>query len=222
MKMKIADALLIVMQKNMMLFKDLSKNNVHFSVFIIGSMIDCHVTLEPKGSVKKKHVQLFKLQFDWRFLIERMIQDVLANWNSIFQRVKINDPEWQNLEVEFIPIQLLIELLSPIQRRHRWNVDVDFLDKFEKSIQHVKLKELANYGLIIGTSPEGYLILSNGADCWLLDQNSLSKKMEKNLELSIRNIHLKYYTLRLVILCIKIRLLNLNRIAVTYLRKKID
>jgi hypothetical protein len=56
------------MQKNMMLVKDLSKGNVHFSVFIVGPMIDFHLTQEPKDGVKKEHVQLLRLQFDWSFL----------------------------------------------------------------------------------------------------------------------------------------------------------
>jgi hypothetical protein len=150
-----------------------------------------------------------------------MVQDVWANLNSVFQKVKISDPELQDLQLEFIPIQELIELVSPIHKGHKWNVDVDFLGRFEKSIRHSKLKELHNCGFVIGTSPEGYLILSNGDYCWLFDQNSLSKSMEKNLKLSIRKLHLKYYTLGTLALLIKIRLLNVNRIAIDFLRKKV-
>jgi hypothetical protein len=169
---------------------------------------------------KKKHIQLFKLQFDWRFFMEKMLQDILINWKSIFQKVKIYDPKWKDLQVEFIPIQMLIELLSLIQKGQRWNVDADFLNRFEKSIQQVTLKELVNCGLTIGTSSEGYLILSNGEDCWLLDQKSFSKNMEKNIQLSIRKLHLKYYTLGALALLIKIRFLNFNRIVIDFLRKK--
>ena len=217
--MKLADAIFLKMRNNMVLVKDLSNPQVHYSVFITGSRFDLHITEETKVDSKKKHVQLLNLQFDWHFFIEKMVQDILANWNSIFQKVKIYDPKWKDLRVEFIPIQVLIEFLPLIQKGHRWNVDADFLNRFDESIQQVTLKELANCGLIIGTSPEGYLILSYGEDCWLLDQKSFSKNMEKNLELSIRSIDLRYYTLGTITWAVKIRLLNLRRILIKKLRR---
>jgi hypothetical protein len=220
-EMKIADYLFVAFRNNMFLFKILSNPRVHYSVFIIGSTFDFHITMENEADSKKKHVQLLRLQFDWVFFIQKFVQDILANWNSIFQKVKIYDPKWKDLQVEFIPFQVLIEFLSPIQKGNRWNVDANFLNRFETSIQQLTLKELADFGLIIGASPEGYLILSYGEDCWILDQNSLYKNINKNLELSIRKLHVKYYTLGTLALLVRIRLLNFNRIITDYLRKKI-
>jgi hypothetical protein len=207
------------MRKNLMLFKDLGKKNVHYSVFLNGSMIDCHETLETEMDSKKKHSQLFEMQFDWQFLMERMAQEIKANWNSLFQIAKINDPEWQDLEIEFIPLQMLTELLSPIVKGYRWNIDMDFLKKLEQSSRYAKLGELADYGSVMGMSSEGYSVLSDGTDCLLFDTSKLSKIIEKNFELSIRKIHLRRYTLDSIFWCIKIRLLNFNRSAVSHFKK---
>jgi hypothetical protein len=219
-EVKLADVFFFKIGKNLMLVKFLPKNNVHFSVFFNGPMVDFHVTLESEKDPTKKHSKLLEMQFDWQFLIERMAQELWTNHYSIFQRATTNDPEWQDLKVEFISLQRFAELVSQIRKRNRWNANTNFLDKLEKSIQYANLGELTNCGFIIGTSPEGYFVLSNGTDCWILDQNKLSKIIDRNLELSIRRIHLKYYVLRSVFWCVKIRLLNLNRIAVDYLRSR--
>lgn len=107
-EIKLADVLFFAMRKNLILFKDLGKQHAHYSFFIYGSTIDCHETLE----VDHKHIPLLKIEFDWKVLLQRVMKEVGANWRSIFQIVKISDPEWKNLEVEFIPIQVLMELLS--------------------------------------------------------------------------------------------------------------
>jgi len=66
-ELKLADVVFIAMRKNLMLFKDLGKRYAHYSIFINGSIIDCHETLE----IENKHVPLLKVEFDWQFLLKR-------------------------------------------------------------------------------------------------------------------------------------------------------
>lgn len=213
-ELKLADVMFFTMRKNLMLFKDLGKKHVHYSFFINGSLIDCHQTLETE----KKHIPLFTLEFDWQFLLKKVSEEVVANWRSIFQIIKVDDPKWENLEVEFIPMQVLMELLSPIVKGVRWNVDLESLNRLEQSLAYARLKELANYGVTIGTG-SGYLVISNGTECFLFDTDKMSKIIEKNFELSIRKIYLKHYTPGSTLWYVKIRLLNLIHSTIRHLRK---
>lgn len=147
-----------------------------------------------------------------------MSEEIRADWRSIFQIVKIDDPAWEDLEVEFIPIQVLMELLSPIIKGIRWNVDLEFLNKLYQSIGYARLRELAKYGMIIGTG-SGYLVLTNGIECFLFDMDKMSKIIDKSFELSIRRIYLRHYTPGSILWYIKIKLLILIRSAITYFRK---
>jgi hypothetical protein len=203
-EIKLADVLFFAMRRNMMLFKDLDKKHIHYSLFIYDSIIDFHETLEVNG----RHVQLAKVEFDWRFLLNGVIEKIRADWKSIFQNVKTDDPEWQDLEIEFIPVQVLMELLPPLMKGARWNIDVAFLEKLEKSLGRSKVGDLADYGMIIGIG-SGYLVFVSGSDCFLFDTIKMSKIIEKSFELSIRKIDLKYYTLGSTVWCAKIRLRNL-------------
>jgi hypothetical protein len=214
-EIKLADVLFFAMRKNLILFKDLGKQHIHYSFFIHGSTIDCHQTLE----VDHKHIPLLKLEFDWQLLLQRVMKEVRANWRAIFQIVKIDDPEWMDLEVEFIPVQVLMELLSPIAKGMRWNVDQEFLSKLEQSVSHARLRELAQHGVIIG-SGSGYFVLSNGTDCILFDIDRLSEIIENSFELSITKIHLKHYTLRSALWYVKMRLLKLTHSAISICRKR--
>jgi hypothetical protein len=216
-EIKLSDVLFLAMRKNLMLFKDLSKHHVHYSFFIYGSTIDCHETLE----VDHKHIPLLKIEFDYQVLLQRVMQEVKDNWRAILQIVKIADPEWKDLEVEFIPMQVLIELLSPIAEGVRWKVDQRFLTKLDQSVGHSALRDLAKWDLIIG-SGSGYFVLSNGTDCILFDMDRLSGIIENSFELSIRKIHLNHYTLRLAIWYVKIRLLKLIHSAIRHLRKPVS
>jgi len=213
-EIKLADVLFFAMRKNLMLFKDLSKQHIHYSFFIHGSTIDCHETLE----VDHKHIPLLKLEFDWQVLLQRVTQEVRANWRLIFQIVKIDDPEWKDLEIEFIPVETLMKLLSPIAKGVRWNVDQEFLSKLELSVGYARLRELAQYGVIVG-SGSGYFVLSNGTECFLFDVQTMSETIEKSFELSIRKIHLRYYALNLFLWYIKLRLAILFHSAVKHLRR---
>lgn len=148
----------------------------------------------------------------------RIIQEVWANWKSIFQSIRTDDPDWADLEVDFIPIQVLMELLSPLMKGTRWNVDAHFLQRLEASVSHVRLEEMGNRGFAIGTGL-GYLVLSNGTECFLFDTVKMSKIVERNFESSIKKIHLKHYTLRLVLWYIKMQILILIHSMTRYFTK---
>lgn len=94
--------------------------------------------------MEKKHIPLLKLEFDWQFLLKKVSEEVIVNWRSIFQIIKVDDPEWEDFEVEFIPMQVLMELLPPLVKGVRWSVDLEFLNRLEQSLSYAKLKELAN------------------------------------------------------------------------------
>jgi hypothetical protein len=213
-EIKLADVLFFAMRKNLMLFKDLGRKYVHYSIFIRGSLIDFHQTFEDQH----RHIALAEIEFDWQFLLNRVIENIKADWRSIFQIVKIGDPEWEDLEIEFLPVQVLMELLSPMMKGARWNVDVKSLEKLESSLSYSRLRDLADCGMIIG-SGSGYLVLANGTDCFLFDTDKMSKIIEKSFELSIRKIYLKHYTLGSTLWYVKIRLLNLVHSTIRYLRK---
>ena len=214
MEINLADVLFFAMRKNLMLFKDLDNEHVHYSIFIRGPLIDFHKTLEKEH----KHIPIVEMELDWQLLIGRIVQEVWANWESIFQTVKIDDPDWADLEVEFVPIQVLMELLSPLMKGARWNVDAGFLQRLETSVSHVKLEEMGNHGFAIGTG-SGYLVISNGTECFLFDTVKMSKIIERSFESSIRKIHLKYYTPSSVLWYVKIRLLILIHSVVRYFKK---
>jgi len=213
-EIKLADVLFFSMRKNLMLFKELDNKNVHYSVFIRGSLIDFHKTIEEQH----KHIPIVEMELDWQLLMGRIVQEVWADWGSIFQTVKIDDPDWADLEVEFVPIQVLMELLSPLMKGARWNVDAGFLQRLETSVSQVKLEEMGNHGFAIGTG-SGYLVISNGTECFLFDTVKMSKIIERSFESSIRKIHLKYYTPSSVLWYVKIRLLILIHSVVRYFKK---
>ena len=213
--MKLADVLFLAMRKHLMVFKDLTSSKyVHYTMVMNGSLIDFHKTLEDQD----KHIPLAKIEFDWQFLLKRVSEEISGNWRSIFQIVKTNDPEWEDLEIEFLPIQVLKELLSPVIKGAKWNVDIGFLEKLESSLGYSRLGNLADCGMIIG-SGSGYLVLANGKDCFLFDIDKLSKIIEKSFDTSIRKIHLKHYTLGSTLWYVKIRLLHLAHSSIRHLRK---
>jgi len=112
----------------------------------------------------------------------------------------------------------LMELLSPIVKGVRWNIDAEFLHRLEKSVNCARLGELADRGLIIGTG-SGYLVIGNGARCFLFDTDKMSKIIDKSFELSIRKIYLKHYTLGSMLWYVKIQLLNFAYSTIRYLRR---
>jgi hypothetical protein len=211
-EIKLADVLFLAMRKNLMLFKDFGKKYIHYSCFINKSMIDFHETFE----VEDRHIPLAKIEFDWQFLLNRVIEKIQADWRSIFQIVKIDDPRWEDLEIEFMPVHVLVELLSPMMKGPRWNIDVKFLEKLESSLSCSKLGDLADCGMVIGTG-SGYLVLSNGIDCFLYDTIKMSKIINRSFELSIRKIHLNHYTLSSTLFCLKICLLKIVHSTIKHL-----
>lgn len=221
MEVKIADAIFLKVRNNMVLFKDLSKPKIHYSAFIIGSKFDLHITQENQVDSKKKHVQLLELQIDWKYLFERMAQDLRANLSSIIHEAKTDDPDWQDMEIEYMSPEMLRELLQIGLRRNRWNVNEEFFCKLEESLQYAKLEELSDKGITVGWSSEGFFVISNGADCWVFDIDRLVRIANRNLELSIRRFHMRYYTLGIFTWRIKICLLNLKRIVTDFLRKRL-
>jgi hypothetical protein len=213
-EINLADVLFFAMRKNLMLFKDLGKKQIHYSIFVYGSTIDVHETFEEQGS----HVQLGKVEFDWQLFMQRLNLEMRANWESIFRTAKITDSTWADLEIEFIPVKVLTELFPPIRKGIRWNIDLKFLEKLEKELRHAKLGEMSGHVFTIGTG-SGYLVLTYGSDCFLFDFMTMSKIIERSFELSIRKINLKYYTLSSILWCARIRLLKLVYSTIKKLRE---
>ena len=214
MEIKLADVLFFSMRKNLMLFKDLAHKNVHYSLFIRGSMIDFHETFEDTH----RHFPIMEIEFDWQFLMGRIFQEMRRNWRSIFQIVKTHDPKWTDLEVDFIPAKVVMELFSPLVKGIRWNVDIRFLERLDTAIDHSRLGELADSELIIGTG-SGYLVMSDGIDCVLFDMEKMSNILERSFKSSITRVRLRSFTPRLVLGYLKLRLLVLNNSTVRNLRK---
>ena len=208
-EIKLADVMFLAIRKHLMVFKDLTTSRyIHYTFVITESMIDVHKTLEDQD----RHIPLLEIQFDWQFLMERVIQEISANWKSLFRIIKVTDSKWKELDIEYIPTPMLMQLLSPLMKGGRWNCDIEFLEKLEQSITYAKLEDLANSGFVIGTASHGrdeYLVISNGTGCFLLNLGKISHIIEKNFELSIRKIQLKHYTLSSIFWYIKIKLLNL-------------
>ncbi|MCJ7759920.1 hypothetical protein MUP59_02100 [Candidatus Bathyarchaeota archaeon] len=213
-EIKLADVLFFAVRKNLMFFKDLGNEHIHYSIFIRGSLIDFHKTFEDEH----RHIPLAEIEFDWQFLMGRIFQEMRDNWRAIFQIVKTDDPQWADLEVEAIPVQVLMELLAPLVKGVRWNVDEKFLEKLESSVCCSRLGELSDGGLIIGTG-SGFLFMSNGTECVLLDTDKISKIFEKSLESSVRKIRLNHFTPSSLIWYFRMRLLVSINSAIRSLRK---
>ncbi len=202
------------MRKNLMLFKDLGDKHVHYSIFIRGSLIDFHETLEDQH----KHISLAEIEFDWQFPMGMIFQEMRRNWKSIFQIIKTDDPQWADLKIDFIPIRVLGELFLPLMKGVRWNINVKFLEKLENITAFSRLGELIGSEVIIGTG-SGYLVISNGIECVLLDTDKMSNIIERSVKLSITKVRLKSFTPRAILGYIKLRLLVLNNSTVRHLRK---
>jgi hypothetical protein len=214
-EVKLADVLFIAIRKHLMVFKDLTASrHVHYTMVMNGSLINLHQTLENQH----KHIPLLEIEFDWQFLMGRVFQEMRRNWRSIFQIVKTDDPKWADLEVDFIPAKVGMELFSPLVKGIRWNVDMKFLEKLDAAFGRSRLGELADSGLIIGTG-SGHLVISNGIDCVLFDMDKMSNIIERSFKSSITRVRLRSLTPRLIWGYFKMRLLVLNNSVVKHLRK---
>jgi hypothetical protein len=214
-EVRLADVLFIAIRKHLMVFKDLTASrHVHYTMVMNGPLINFHKTLEDQD----KHLHFIEIEFDWQYLMKRIDQEMANNRSPIFQVVKTNDVEWSDLEVGFMPIQVADELFSGLTKGARLNVDEKFVDKLEKSVTHSRLGDLSNRGFIIGTG-SGYLVISNGAECLLINTDKMDKLFEKSFEASIRKIHLRHFTPRLLFACLRIRLLVLRNSAIRHLRR---
>ena len=218
-EVKIADAIFLKMRNNMFLFKDLSNPKMHYSAFIIGSKFIFHITKENQVNTKKKHIDLLELEIDWNYLSQKMIQDLKTNLSGIIQKVKTDDPNWHDMEIEYISPEMLKEMYQIGFSRKRWNVDEDFFCRLEKSLQYAKLEELSGKSVMLGWSSEGYIVLSDRIDCWIIDIDKLLRIINKNLELSIRKFHLKYYTFGMLKWWIKIKILNFRQNVINHLMR---
>ena len=218
-EVKIADAIFLKMRNNMFLFKDLSNPKIHYSAFIIGSKFIFHMTYENQVDSKNEHVDLLEFEIDWKYLSEKMIQDLKTNLSSIIQKVKTDNPDWQDMEIEYMSPEMLKELLQIGFSRKRWNIDEEFFSRLEESLQYAKFDELSSKNILVGWSSEGYLILSDKIDCWIIDIDKLVRIANKNLELSIRKFHLKYYTFGMLKWWIKIKILNFRQNVINHLMR---
>lgn len=216
-EMKVSDLAFALMRNNLFLIKDLRNPKVHYSMFIIGSKLDFHVTSEA-GS-ENKHVKLFELEIDWDYLFRGIISYMQNNISSIVFQGKITDSKFQELNLEFLSPEMLKEIFQNNFKGKRLTVDENLLFKLEESINSVKFSELENKGVTLGWSSKGYFALSNGTDCFVINFDKLIKIINQNLDLSIRKFNMKYYNLRTMAFWIKIKLLNLNRVTVNYLRR---
>ena len=216
-EVKIADTIFILFRKNMLLIKALNIEKVHFSMFIIGPIFDFHLTLENERDPKKKHIKLLQLQLDIEFLLEQIIREVVKHGHTIFRVTKIDDPELQDLEIDIHQTQLLMKLFEKMNNKKRVNIDYEFLNKLDSS-QPVKISDITENGWIGWTSDE-QIIFSDGKKVGLLNFALITDIADKLIEHSIRKITLKYYTPKLLIWWTKIKLLNINRTVVNFLRK---
>src|SRR4030042_7001788 len=105
-----------------------------------GSLIGFHKTLEDQD----KHIHFVEIEFDGQFLMGRIFQEIRRNWRSVFQIVKADDPKWANLEVDFMPAKVVMELFSPLVKGNRWNVDMRFLERLDSAIGRSRLGDLAD------------------------------------------------------------------------------
>jgi len=201
-EIRLSDVMFLSVRNNLMLFKDLGKKQVHYSMFVYGSTIDIHKTLEAQD----KHTQLIMIEIDWQFLMKRVNQEVRAKWKSIFQEVRITDPEWSDLEIDFIPLKQLMEFFPAVTKRIKLNLDAEFLGRIEQTVKHSRLEEMDDYDFTVGTG-SGYFVFTYGTQCFLFDYIKMSEIIEKSFDLSIRKISLGQYTLSLLLWYVKIRLL---------------
>lgn len=214
-EINLADVLFIAARNQVVIFKDLVESkHVHYTAFMNGSIINFHKTLEDQD----RHISLAEIEFDWQSLMGRTIQEMRRQWQSILQIGRTDDIRWRDLEVEFMPVKLLIELLSPLLKGVRWNVDMEFAKRLESAMACSKLGELTERDLKIGTG-EGYLVMSDGFDCVLFDMDKMSKIVERSFELSITKVRLWSFTPKSILGYLKLRLLVLNNSAVRFLRK---
>ena len=186
-------------------------------MFIIGPIYDFHLTLENESDPKKKHIKLLQVQIDVEFLLEQIIREVVEHRHTIFRVTKIDDPEIQDLEVDIHQTQLIAKMFEKMEKKKRLNIDSELLNNLDLS-QPVKIKEIAKYSWI-GKSSDGQIIISDGKNCALLNFNKILNDIDKKLIYSIRKITLKYYNLKLLIWWTKIKLLNINRTVVSFLRR---
>jgi hypothetical protein len=218
-EIKIADALFVKFRKNMLLFKDLTGANFHYSLFSYGSTLDMHLTYEKTFGNMKKHVQIVKMQIDWPFLLDKVAEDLTTNLNSFWKKTRVDDPEFKDIDVEFISPEMLDSLLRNAAGQNRWNVDEDFFAQLEGSLEYLKLSEIAGKGAKLGWSSDGCFVISNGVECWILNTDRILRLLRKCLEQSIRKIELKYYTIGTITWWAKIRLLNLRRNSIEWLSR---
>jgi hypothetical protein len=216
-EMKVADLAFASMRNNLFLIKDLRNPKVHYSMFIIGSKLDFHLTSEA-GS-KNKHVKLLELEIDWDYFFSGIISYMQNNIDSILFRGKIADSKCKDMNFDFLTPEMIKELFQNNFKGKRLTIDENFLSKLEKSLNNVKFSELENKGITLGWSSKGYLALCDGTDCVVFDFEKLIEIINKNFDLSIRKFYMKYYNLKLIAFWVKIKLLNLNRVTVNYLRR---
>jgi hypothetical protein len=73
-EVKIADAIFLKMQNNMVLFKDLSNPKVHYSCFIIGSKFDFHIARENQADSKKSMFNCLNLRLIGNTFLKELLK----------------------------------------------------------------------------------------------------------------------------------------------------
>jgi hypothetical protein len=219
MEMKLTNSVFVKMRKNMVLFKVLSDSSMHYSLFSYGSTLDLHSTYENRSG-KNEHHQLIKMDVDWLFLYNRIAQDIIAYSSLLLKKIKSSDLEFSDLKIEYFSAEMLKELMANALGQNRWNVDQDFFDKFEASLEYGRLGELTGENIKVGWSSEGFIVIAYKDECWILDTEMMTKILMKDFELSVRKIHLNYYTLGTLTWVAKIYLLRVNDKVTNFLAGK--
>lgn len=179
----LADTLFIRlnMRKKHFQITDFNEKYTHYSLWFYGDTIDFHKTLEPHDNHPKMQIPIFKREYYWQTRLEKFAKELVSAKSSIFHIAKVNDSEWSDLEIEFIPIQTLMALLPTIVKGRRWNISLNLLNEFDRLSCNAKLKELADCPVFLGKSPEGHFVASNGVDCLIFDGEKLNKVFERTL-----------------------------------------
>jgi hypothetical protein len=217
MEIKIAEALFLKFSKNMILIKELSKQKIHYSAFIIGSKIDFHLTLEDEKDPEKRHISLIEIQMDFEYLLEQIAREMIDKRQEIFQITTIDDPKIQKLKINIFQSEFLAKFFGTMAKKNRLNFDHEFLTEIDskQSKKIIKITELRG----IGFADNGQVIFSNGKECMLLNFTKILNNIDKMIDHSIMKIKVKYFTLSSLIWLIKIRLISINRSVVSFLRK---
>lgn len=181
--------MLKTVSNNEAIFKDIRNGKIHYSTYFNESSLGFHKTIESQPPI---HVPIAKVEVDWKSLIESILLGIKADWKTIFQTVNVQEPKWANLQVDYLPVQVLKELLPPTRKGYLLLNDEHF-EKLLSSLEALKLRNLADRSFGIGTG-SGYLVLNYGAKGFLFDTDKFSEIFSQCISSSVGKIRLNHLT----------------------------